>query len=257
MFSWQKAKFGRPVVIAHRGGAQLGPENATTTVRAALEAGADAVEVDVRITADRELVCFHDADLVRMAGVEDAVEGLSYSALKRLVPHLMTLDEAIRGSERGGLLLDVKTLSEDDLPAILNTAAQARSRVMVGLRSLPLISAARSSDPDIDILAFLSDPDSGSQALLAGATWFRLWQADANPERVAGVQRVGLRCVIMVGQPRSVPRPEWPPFPVGLIDNAGLCTVIASSPDGVLLDDPRLLQPVVPRLCHSHVVEHW
>lgn len=254
MFGWQKAQIGRPLVIAHRGGAQLGPENAAATVQIALDTGADAVEIDVRVTADRELVCFHDADLMRIAGVKHAVEDLSYSALKRLVPQLMTLDEAVRSSGRGGLLLDVKTLSEADLPLILQSVAPAGSRAMLGLRSLSLISAAHGLDPEIAILAFLPDPDAGPQALLAGATWFRLWQADAEPARVAALRRGGLRCAIMVGQPRAVPTPEWPPFPVGLIDHAGLCSVIAADPDGILLDDPRLLQPAIPRCCHSAVV---
>ncbi|MGY1637650.1 glycerophosphodiester phosphodiesterase [Geodermatophilus sp. SYSU D00742] len=57
-------------VIGHRGTptCSLHPENTLTAVRAALEAGADGVEVDVRSTADGVLVLSHDRDLGRVLG---------------------------------------------------------------------------------------------------------------------------------------------------------------------------------------------
>lgn len=63
----------RPVVLAHRGlVAPSSPENTVGAVRAALAAGADGVEIDVRLTADGVLVCSHD-DLV--GGHHDLVRG--------------------------------------------------------------------------------------------------------------------------------------------------------------------------------------
>jgi len=64
-----------PSVIAHRGFAGTYPENTVAAARAAAAAGADAVEVDVRPTADGTVVCFHDARLDdggRSRGVTDA-----------------------------------------------------------------------------------------------------------------------------------------------------------------------------------------
>lgn len=55
---------GRPVapsVMAHRGGAALGPENDPATLAAAAAAGATSVEVDLVQTADGALVMLHDA----------------------------------------------------------------------------------------------------------------------------------------------------------------------------------------------------
>ena len=49
-----------PTVMAHRGGAALGPENSVGTLRAAAEAGAHSVEVDLVQTADDQLVLLHD-----------------------------------------------------------------------------------------------------------------------------------------------------------------------------------------------------
>ncbi len=60
MDAGREAGTGRPLVIGHRGFRARYPENGLEGVRAALEAGADGVEVDVRPTADGLWVCHHD-----------------------------------------------------------------------------------------------------------------------------------------------------------------------------------------------------
>jgi glycerophosphoryl diester phosphodiesterase len=52
----------RPV-IAHRGASAHHPENTIAAVWGAAAAGADMVELDVRITADGALAVHHDAQL--------------------------------------------------------------------------------------------------------------------------------------------------------------------------------------------------
>jgi glycerophosphoryl diester phosphodiesterase len=70
-------------VIGHRGGAALGPENTVATILAAIEAGADGVEVDVRSSADGELVLMHDEDVVR-PGAPMRVDEISVAELMKL-----------------------------------------------------------------------------------------------------------------------------------------------------------------------------
>jgi glycerophosphoryl diester phosphodiesterase len=53
------------VNIAHRGARSLAPENTLAAARKALEIGADLWEVDVGVTADGELILFHDDSLAR------------------------------------------------------------------------------------------------------------------------------------------------------------------------------------------------
>lgn len=57
------------IVYAHRGAAAELPENTLPSFRRALELGADALETDVHLTADGEIVATHDADGARVAGV--------------------------------------------------------------------------------------------------------------------------------------------------------------------------------------------
>jgi len=52
----------RPLVIGHRGFRARFPENRVAGVRAALAAGADGVEVDVRLSRDGIWVCHHDVE---------------------------------------------------------------------------------------------------------------------------------------------------------------------------------------------------
>jgi glycerophosphoryl diester phosphodiesterase len=52
-------------VLGHRGARLVAPENTIEAFRAALDEGADGVELDVRQTADGVLVCLHDAALGR------------------------------------------------------------------------------------------------------------------------------------------------------------------------------------------------
>jgi glycerophosphoryl diester phosphodiesterase len=55
-------------VIAHRGAAGRAPENTLASVAAALEDGADFVEIDVQETLDGRVIVIHDADFMRIGG---------------------------------------------------------------------------------------------------------------------------------------------------------------------------------------------
>lgn len=71
------------VKFAHRGlhNDSL-PENSMAAFRAAKEAGF-GVELDIQLTADKQIVVFHDADLKRMCGVDRRVDSLTYDELQQ------------------------------------------------------------------------------------------------------------------------------------------------------------------------------
>lgn len=54
--------------IAHRGASYLAPENTVASASLAWELGADAVEVDVYLASDNQVVVMHDKDTKRTAG---------------------------------------------------------------------------------------------------------------------------------------------------------------------------------------------
>ncbi len=57
-------------ITAHRGASGRAPENTLAAVKAAIQQGADWVEIDVQETADGHVVVFHDSDFKRVAGNE-------------------------------------------------------------------------------------------------------------------------------------------------------------------------------------------
>ena len=55
----------RPIVFAHRGARTEAPENTLAAFELAIAQGADAIELDARLTADGHIVVLHDANLDR------------------------------------------------------------------------------------------------------------------------------------------------------------------------------------------------
>ncbi len=74
----------RPLVIAHRGVSTEAPENTLAAFRRALEIGVDAVETDVHLSSDGELVVLHESTLDRTTDGHGLVKEHSLAALRRL-----------------------------------------------------------------------------------------------------------------------------------------------------------------------------
>ncbi|MFI7545996.1 glycerophosphodiester phosphodiesterase [Actinoplanes sp. NPDC049599] len=75
---------GRPLVFAHRGGADALPEHTLAAYLRALDEGADGVECDVRLTRDGHLVCVHDRRLNRTSNGTGLVSGKTLAELDAL-----------------------------------------------------------------------------------------------------------------------------------------------------------------------------
>lgn len=76
---------GAPLFFAHRGGAGLAPENTMEAFRAAVEVWeADALEMDVRLSVDGEVVVIHDATVDRTTDGSGAVAELPWARLREL-----------------------------------------------------------------------------------------------------------------------------------------------------------------------------
>lgn len=71
-------------IIAHRGASGLAPENTLSAFQMAIDIGVDMIELDVRETADREVVVFHDPRLKRLTDSRGMVKRLSLEELKNL-----------------------------------------------------------------------------------------------------------------------------------------------------------------------------
>jgi glycerophosphoryl diester phosphodiesterase len=72
------------VVIAHRGNHTVYPENTLAAIKAAIEAGAAYVEIDVRETKDSVAILMHDVTVNRTTNGIGNVNALMYDELKNL-----------------------------------------------------------------------------------------------------------------------------------------------------------------------------
>lgn len=70
-----------PRIIAHRGYSARHPENSMAAFRAAVEAGARGIELDIHLSAKGEAVVFHDFTLERLYGDPRRLVELSNSEL--------------------------------------------------------------------------------------------------------------------------------------------------------------------------------
>ena len=78
------ADAGRRIVIAHRGGARRAPENTLVALTGAEALGAEAVELDVRLSGDGEVVVIHDPTVDRTTDGTGRVGRFTAAALGRL-----------------------------------------------------------------------------------------------------------------------------------------------------------------------------
>ncbi|SKC81216.1 glycerophosphodiester phosphodiesterase [Krasilnikoviella flava] len=112
----------RPRVVAHRGNSAVAPQNTLAAFEAAAMAGADSLEIDVRLTADGEVVVIHDdtvdattngsgklADLeLREVRLLDAGSWFSPAYAGQRVPTFAEVTDLLRARPGMDLLLEMK-----------------------------------------------------------------------------------------------------------------------------------------------------
>jgi len=71
-------------LVAHRGGAMMAAENTLAAFKRALELGVDAVECDVHLMADGQIVVFHDFSLLQLTGEAGEIEEIDEQHRQKL-----------------------------------------------------------------------------------------------------------------------------------------------------------------------------
>ena len=74
----------QPVIFAHRGASAHAPENTLAAFELALAQNADAIELDVKLSADGHTVVIHDPTVDRTTGSQGRVKDLSFQQLRAL-----------------------------------------------------------------------------------------------------------------------------------------------------------------------------
>jgi len=118
-----------PVFFGHRGALHSAPENTLEAYQSAIKQGLSAVEMDVVLTRDGEIVCSHNFDLERETdghGFIDEIEFINLSAVNfgshrfpGQTAKIVRLEEALKTIPDNVLLnIEIKTLSILDLKTL-------------------------------------------------------------------------------------------------------------------------------------------
>jgi glycerophosphoryl diester phosphodiesterase len=97
------------LIYAHRGASIDFTEGSKTAYLGALAQGADGFECDVRLTRDKQIICYHDSDTKRLSNIDLKIAKSSYEELKvKVDPYRLDelLDLAI--SNKKDLVIELK-----------------------------------------------------------------------------------------------------------------------------------------------------
>ncbi len=107
-------------VVVHRGIWRDAPENSLTAIETAISRGYDAVEIDIRRSADGELFLLHDDTLERMTGLDQPPEVLGSEQLFNLT---------LRNRDGG----DDNAFTSEKLPSLVEVFDLTRDRIFLHL----------------------------------------------------------------------------------------------------------------------------
>ncbi|MHA7957370.1 glycerophosphodiester phosphodiesterase [Streptomyces sp. L500] len=132
-------------VVAHRGASEDAPEHTLAAYRKAIEDGADALECDVRLTADGHLVCVHDRRVNRTSNGRGAVSTLELADLAALdfgswkaaagEPEAPDRDTDPDPARVSGLAADRESTSVLTLERLLELVADSGRRVELAIET--------------------------------------------------------------------------------------------------------------------------
>ena len=97
--------------VGHRGAKAYETENTLESFRKAIELGANAIELDVRISGDSKLIVIHDDNLKKVFGKDVQIKESTLEELKQLTDNrIVTFDEALRfiGRKVEKILVELK-----------------------------------------------------------------------------------------------------------------------------------------------------
>jgi glycerophosphoryl diester phosphodiesterase len=165
--------------VAHRGGSLLAPENTLAAFRNALTLATDAIELDVQMSRDGQLIVFHDNTLERLTDGEgnildhdfDYLRGLNAAAhfrdgwpVAQQIPTLREVLELARGRKQ--VYIEIKTSKRNGVEGRYPNIARAVVKEMQALAMIkqvvvisfdwPMLLAVKSLEPLLQTGAIVS-----------------------------------------------------------------------------------------------------
>lgn len=182
--------------VAHRGDPYRVRENTLPSLRSAFERGADAVEIDVRLSRDGVPVLLHDASLKRLWELDRPLSVLSAHEVRGLFEgSVPTLEDALAATEGHRIMVDLPGATPEAVRAVVGAVADcgASERVYycAGARTM---LAVREADPAAEIALTWTTLAPPRHAVLEAIRprWLNYRFSLLHRELIVQVQRQGL-----------------------------------------------------------------
>lgn len=114
--------YEQPIVLAHRGGCGIAPENSMAAFTKSAELGVHGFEIDIRLTKDEEIIVFHDEYVDRTTDGAGRVAEMSLEELRKsdLGYHYMDADGNHPYRGKGEKVVLLKELFEEFPQMLIN-----------------------------------------------------------------------------------------------------------------------------------------
>ncbi|MCY0930567.1 glycerophosphodiester phosphodiesterase [Streptomyces sp. H27-H1] len=139
--------------VGHRGDPYRLRENTLPSIRSAFDHGADAVEIDVRMTRDQVPVLLHDEDLQRLWGHDVRLEDVTAPQLRELTDGgVPTLRDALMATGAGRVMIDLPGATAETVRTVVGQVRECGARDRTYYCAGPAaMLAVRAADPGAEI----------------------------------------------------------------------------------------------------------
>ncbi|HYN34846.1 MAG TPA: glycerophosphodiester phosphodiesterase family protein [Ilumatobacteraceae bacterium] len=238
----------RVIGFAHQGGAAEGPPNTIETMRRALDNGCAALEFDLHLTRDNQLVLQHDPELI-VEGNAVKIADTDLDALRAIQPDLATVNEVLAAFPEVPLTVEVKAPKAAELAARILAEEPGDRPVIVSAFAPGTVAAVKRVAPGLDTAP--GWPTNFGFWLLS-----RLWsspplgsghvalQVPLRLDQVAIVKRVPLLRRLRIADRRLVNAAHRRGLAVHvwtLNDEGAMRAAIEFGADGIFTDCPSVL----------------
>jgi glycerophosphoryl diester phosphodiesterase len=183
-------------LVNHRGLSPGFPENTLAAFRNSIALGVDVIEIDLRPTADGEIVILHDDTVDRTTDGTGSIRTLTLEQAKALDAgsyvgadfageRIPTYAETLALVQGTGvrLLLDIKDSSLVEDIVRITQQYDMVSEVIVGPRDVEALRAFQTLDPALTTLGFIRTQADADAFIAAGVDYIRLWPHWILPSR--------------------------------------------------------------------------
>lgn len=185
---------------AHRGLSADHPENTLHAFEQAMDAGFPCLEMDLRLTHDKEVVVLHDAGIDRTTDGNGRVKDFTYAELAEYdtgegpIPRLDDLMDQLGAGPLWNL--EVKDKHAVDPTLALVEAHGLEDRALVSAMHPKALRDAKKRHPDVPRgLIVLGPPDDEDlrEAAKAGCTWLNIDHTFADDDTLHTIREAGFR----------------------------------------------------------------